>query len=542
MRLSADGIKDRKPWEAAGIRLPEYDVEKASLQGVKTPRWVHFGIGNIFRVFLGGIADDLITNGAMDEGLTCVEAYDDEIIDRIYAPHDNLALSVILHSSGKRDYRVLGAFAEAVKVNPDEKEHWERLKTIFRAPSLQIVSFTVTEKAYALSGAEGGFSPVVEKDIENGPDRPQSLIAILASLLLERFRDGEWPISLVSMDNCAHNGLLLKNAVLTIAGEWKKKGFVEEDFIAYLNNDSKAAFPCTMIDKITPRPAQSIADDLSALGVEGMQPIVTSAKTYIAPFVNAESPQYLVIEDAFPNGRPDLSKCKGVYLTDRATVDLAERMKVTACLNPVHTATGPLGVVLGHETFAGMLLQEPMMLNFAKSVAYDEGIPMIQDPVIISPMAFTDELFSERFPNIYLGDTNLRLSTDVSQGLGVRFGETIKAYLARYGSAERLTAIPLGIAGWFRYLLGIDDMGKRYELAPDPLEQEIHQALSGIVIGQKDSFKDQLRPYLSDERIFHTNLYHAGLGQIIEGMFAEMIQGPGAVREAIRKRFGPLPG
>lgn len=540
MRLTADGIKDRKVWEAAKVRLPEYDVEKACLQAIQAPRWAHFGVGNIFRAFLGSIADDLINNGEMAEGLTCVEAYDYEIIDRIYVPHDNLAFSVILHSNGKRDYRVLGAFAETVKAKPDETKHWERLKTIFRAPSLQIVSFTVTEKAYVLTEAEGRFFPLVQKDIENGPDRPHTLIALLTSLLLERFRGGAFPISLVSMDNCAHNGLLLKNAVLTVAGEWKTRGFVEENFIAYLENDRKTAFPCTMIDKITPRPAQNIAEDLSALGLEGMQPLVTSGKTYIAPFVNAESPQYLVIEDAFPNGRPDLPKCRGVYLTDRATVDLAERMKVTACLNPVHTATGPLGVVLGHETFAGMLLHEPMMLNFAKSIAYDEGIPVIQDPVIISPLAFTDELFSERFPNIYLGDTNLRLSTDVSQGLGVRFGETIKAYLAKYGTAERLTAVPLGIAGWFRYLLGIDDLGRRYELAPDPLAQKIHQALSAIAIGQPDSFKGQLRPYLSDERIFNVNLYHAGLGQKIEEIFAEMIQGPSAVREAIRKRFGYL--
>ncbi len=80
------------------------------------------------------------------------------------------------------------------------------------------------------------------------------------------------------------------------------------------------------------------------LGVEDMQPVITGKKTYIAPFVNAEKPQYLVIEDSFPNGRPALEKGFGVYMADRNTVNLSERMKVTVCLNPVHSATGPLGV------------------------------------------------------------------------------------------------------------------------------------------------------------------------------------------------------
>ena len=85
-----------------------------------------------------------------------------------------------------------------------------------------------------------------------------------------------------------------------------------------------------------------------------MQPVITSKSTYIAPFVNAEGPQYLVIEDSFPNGRPAMEKTEGagVYLTDRDTVNKSERMKVTVCLNPIHTALGPYGCVLGYELFS----------------------------------------------------------------------------------------------------------------------------------------------------------------------------------------------
>lgn len=110
-----------------------------------------------------------------------------------------------------------------------------------------------------------------------------------------------------------------------------EKGFVSEDFVQYVNDENTISFPWSMIDKITPRPADTVAESLKEAGVEDMDPVITSKRTYIAPFVNAEGPQYLVIEDRFPNGRPQLEKA-GVYMTDRDTVNKVERMKVTTCL------------------------------------------------------------------------------------------------------------------------------------------------------------------------------------------------------------------
>ena len=119
--------------------------------------------------------------------------------------------------------------------------------------------------------------------------------------------------------------------------------------------------------------------------------------------------------------------------------------------------------------------------------------------------------------------------------VGIRFGETIKAYVERFGDASTLTAIPLGIAGWLRYMLAVDDEGKAYELAPDPMNEEIQEQLSDIVIGKPETFKDQLKPILSNERLFFTDLYKDGVGRKIEDMFREMIAGTGAVRATIHK-------
>ena len=87
-------------------------------------------------------------------------------------------------------------------------------------------------------------------------------------------------------------------------------------------------------------------------------------------------------------------------------------------------------------------------------------------------------------------------------------------------------------------MLGVDDQGNKYELAPDPMNEEIQEQLKDIVIGHPETFKDQLKPILSNERIFFTNIYETGLGEKIETMFREMIGGPGAVKAAVHKYVG----
>ena len=145
-----------------------------------------------------------------------------------------------------------------------------------------------------------------------------------------------------------------------------------------------------------------------------------------------------------------------------------------------------------------------------------------------------EKLLEQRDKMIFV-DTNLRLAVDVSQMVGIRFGETIKAHVAKYGNASRLTAIPLGIAGWLRYMLAVDDEGRDYELAPDPMNEELQEQLGDIVVGKPETLKDQLKPVLSNERLFFTDLYKARVGEKVEEMFREMIAGKGAVKATLHK-------
>ena len=533
MRLNYEGLKNSDGWKKAGIELPSYNPEELAERTKKNPLWVHFGIGNIFRIFIGGIADKLIREGLLDRGITCVETFDYDVIDKIYAPFDNLALAVTLHENGKTDKRVLGSLSEALKARSSNPAEWSRLKEIFTSDSLQFVSFTITEKGYALHNTEGKYLPYVEADMNNGPDKAAGAMAIVVAMLFERWKAGATPLALVSMDNVSQNGRKLRESIIETVETWQKKNFVPSKFLDYVSNENKISFCWTMIDKITPRPSDNIAKMLEKSGVEDMEILITSKKTYIAPFVNAEAPEYLVIEDKFPNGRPPLEKA-GVYMTDRHTVNLSERMKVTACLNPIHTALCTYDCMLGYNLFAdGMHDQE--LSKLAKEVGYVEGMSVVEDPKIISPKKFLDEVINIRFPNPYLGDTSARIAVDISQMVGIRFGDTIKAYVERYGTAEKLNAIPLAIAGWLRYLLAVDDEGNKFELSPDPMIPELKKQLESIEFGKPETFSEQLKPILSNKNIFGVNLYEAGLGVKIENMFRDMLGSKGAVRKTLKK-------
>lgn len=533
MKLTLTGIKEKAPWEAAGIKLPEYDAKAVAAETRQEPVWVHFGAGNIFRIFIGGLADSLISQGELTKGITCVETFDFDVIDKIYKPYDNLVLAVTLKSDGSTKKQVLGSLTEAIKAQSDNRENWDRLKEIFVNPGLQMISFTITEKGYALTDSEGSFFPFIQADINNGPEKPVSAMAVACALLYERYKAGKYPLAVVSMDNCSHNGEKLSSSIFTMAEEWEKKGFVDKGFIEYLTDEKTVAFPWSMIDKITPRPADSVCKELKKAGIEDMDPVVTSKRTYIAPFVNAEGPQYLVIEDKFPNGRPALEK-SGVYMTDRDTVNKVERMKVTTCLNPLHTALAVYGCVLGYTLIADEMKDEELK-KLVHQIGPVEGMPVVTDPKILSPREFVEEVINVRIPNPFMPDAPQRIATDTSQKVGIRYGETIKAYVAKYGDAKKLTAIPLAIAGWCRYLLAVDDKGEEFELSADPMIPELTKALEGIIVGKPESYKGQLKAILSNKNIFGIDLYEAGIGELVEKMFLEEIKGPGAVRAALKK-------
>ena len=533
MELTLQGIQDKNAWENAEIKLPVYDIPLMRKRSYEEPCWIHFGAGNIFRGFIADLADCLLEIGAARTGIIAADAFDYDIIHKIYCKHDNLTLNVGLKADGKNLKKVIASVSEAVVADPNDGKSFERLKEIASSPSLQMISFTITEKGYAVYDMNRNLLPSIERDIAEGPKAPKHVMSIVTALVYERYKTCRQPIALVSMDNCSRNGEKLRNSVTGIAKEWCRKGFVEEDFLIYLTDEKMVSFPWSMIDKITPRPDRNIQNHLTELGVEHMEPIITGKNTFIAPFVNAEIPQYLVIEDAFPNGRPQLEKV-GVFLTDRETVNNSERMKVTTCLNPLHTALAVFGCLLGYKKISDEMQDEDLK-KLVEKLGYQEGIPVVVDPGIIVPMEFLREVLCERLPNPYLPDTPQRIATDTSQKLPIRFGETIKAYEV-VGKQQELEFIPLVIAAWLRYLIGIDDKGDVMELSPDPMLDQLQGMLTGIQFGKPLQETTGVKEILQNKELFGTDLCSNGMSTGIITMFEGMLNGKGMVRKLLHEK------
>ena len=515
-------------WEAKGYELPKYNIKEVREKTAKEPTWVHFGGGNIFRAFPAAILNDALNTGKYDRGVIVAETFDFEVIDKAYAPYNNLSLCVNLCSDGSIEKKVIASVTEALKADP-QFEDWNRLVDIFKNPSLQMISFTITEKGYTYNEADLK-APLPSPQRGGGP---KFAMGKVCALLFERFKAGELPLTVQSMDNCSHNGDKVKAGVFAYAERWVKDGLVPKAFLNYLKNEQKITFPWSMIDKITPRPHEKVKNMLAEDGFEDNNYIETEKHTFTAPFVNAEEVQYLVIEDHYTNGRPPLDLGGALYTT-RETVDKVETMKVTTCLNPLHTAMSIYGCMLGYTLISAEMADEDLR-SFIQKIGYIEAMPVVTDPGVLNPYEFIGAVINRRLPNPFMPDAPQRIAMDTSQKLPIRFGETIKKYLARGLDMSNLILIPLTLAGYARYLKGIKDDGTAFEPSPDPMLEELQAIVAPLEIGKPDQDWSPLKKLYCRKDVFGVDLYEAGLGEQIEGYVKELFAGNGAVRKTLHK-------
>lgn len=526
MKLEKTSLNNTKEWIAAGYELPAFDLDEMQKATREHPVWIHFGAGNIFRAFMAVAQQKLLNQKISDSGIIVCEGYDREIIEKIYRPHDDLSVAVTMKQDGSMDQMVVASVAESLLLKP-ELSDWQRLREIFENPSLQMATFTITEKGYQIRNADG-YLPQVQADMQAGPTQAKSYMGCLTALCYIRYRAGRLPLALVSMDNFSHNGERLKAAVLAIAKAWENNSLAEAGFCEYLEDKTKISFPWSMIDKITPRPDREVEAMLEQSGLEDMGIVTTTANTYIAPFVNAEETEYLVIEDQFPNGRPRL-EAAGILFTDRETVERVEQMKVCTCLNPLHTGLAIFGCLLSYNSISKEM-NDPLLQGLAVQIG-QEGMPVVVDPKILDPQEFLHEVLYTRLPNPHIPDTPQRIATDTSQKIPIRYGETIKAYQKTGRSLETLQAIPLVIAGWLRYLTGKDDGGNIMELSSDPRLKELQEQIADI----SENPETAVKSVLADASIFGQDLSQTALAELVIQCVKEMLAGPGAVRATLQK-------
>ena len=532
--LTRTGLKNPK-WKETGVRLPQFDIEEMIRKTKEAPTWIHIAPGNLYAAEIAPIQQALLESGDTKEGIIGIETWDEEIVDRVYHPRDNLRISIVMSSKGENQIKIIASTADVLYADTSRQEQWNRTLEYFAKPSLQMVSVTCTEKGYSTHDSQGNVSPVISEDIKNGPGKVTHLMSKIASFAYHRYKNGAAPIAFVSMDNCSKNGKKLFDAVNFIVKEWVYTAkLAEKGFLRYLESE-KVSFPCTMIDRITPRPSPENVELLKSKGIEDMDIIKTSKGTFAAPFVNTEPISYLVIEDNFPNQRPplekaDQSKNRVILVSSSEAVDKCEKMKLGTCLNPIHTTLATFGCLLGYD-YIFQEMNDPLLKELVYRQAYEEGLPVVDNPGAINPEEFLRQVLEERLVNPNIPDTPQRIATDTSQKVGVRYGDTIKAYGQ---DAKNLRYIPFAIAGWCRYLIGIDDTGKPFELSPDPMLKELKGYVYGIKHGKPETLGNKLKPVLSNTEIFGLDLYSVGIAQMVEEYTRRMIAGVGAIKKTLQ--------
>ncbi len=445
------------------IGRPAYDLDKTRI-GI-----VHLGIGAFHRAHQAMMIEDCLARGETGWAIAGASLRSPDTRDAL-EPQDNL-YTLSVRSAAGEDLRVIGAVRESHVA----RENPAALLARMAAPDTKIVSLTVTEKGYCHDPATGTLNeahPDILHDLAH-PDAPRSAIGYLARALRLRRVAGLAPFTVLCCDNLPSNGRTVKRVIDRFAA------LIDKDFGAWVAGE--VACPSSMVDRIVPATTDEDRARISALlGMEDRWPVVTE------PFLQ------WVIEDRFPQGRPDLAASGAEMAAD---VTPFEHMKLRL-LNGSHSTIAYLGYLAGYETVSDTVA-DPDFARLIRAMMDDEITPTLHMPAGANLAGYKDALMA-RFANPALRHRTWQIAMDGSQKLPQRLLGTIRDRLAKGAPIDRLA---LGIAGWMRYVSGTDEKGAAIDIR-DPLAEKL-----ATVAANAGPAAERLAPALMDiAEIFGTDL------------------------------------
>lgn len=418
-----------------GVQTPRYDRQQ-----LKT-RMVHFGFGAFHRAHQALLTDRVLNAQGGDWGICEISLFSGDTLMRQLREQDHL-YTVLEKGADGNQAIIVGAVNECLNAKLDSLA---AIIEKFCEPQVAIVSLTITEKGYCIDPATGALdltNPRIVHDLQS-PDEPHSAPGILVEALSRRQARGLAAFSVLSCDNIPDNGHVVKNAVLGMA---EKRSPALADWIR-----EHVSFPATMVDRIVPAATEeSLAEITRELGVT--DPCAISCE----PFIQ------WVVEDHFVAGRPAW-EAAGVQMV--SDVRPWEEMKLRM-LNGSHSFLAYLGYLSGFQHI-NECMQDSAFREAAYRLMMDEQAPTLT----ITDVDLTGYAQSliERFANPALKHKTWQIAMDGSQKLPQRMLAGIRLHLARE-SAWPLLA--LGVAGWMRYVSGVDDAGTTIDVR-DPLNDKI---------------------------------------------------------------------
>ena len=405
---------------------------------------VHLGVGNFHRAHQALYTEEAMLAAGGDWGSCGVTLLDEPAMRDALAPQDNLYSVLQRDATGERVV-IVQALQEILVLSQQR----EQLMARFANPATRIVSVTVTEKGYCYDPATGGLDKahaLVQHDLAH-PDIPQSLPGlIVAALKLRRAN----PFTVMSCDNLAHNGKVLRQVVVDFAAE------LDPELGAWIASSVK--FPSTMVDRIAP--ATTEADRAAAARVLG------TPDTWPVP---CESFRQWVIEDSFAMGRPAWEAAGATLVEDVIPYELAKlRM-----LNGTHSTLAYLSLLAGYATVDEAIAQ-PALRLFIRNMMTDEIAPNLSVPESFDRLAYRDQLLA-RYANPALKHRTAQIAMDGSLKLPPRLLGTIAERLAQGLPINRHA---LAVAAWMRCWCGTADNGQAIEMS-DPMAAHLQRIAAG---------------------------------------------------------------
>ncbi len=398
---------------------------------------VHLGVGAFHRAHMADYTDQAIASGDMRWGIIGASLRSGDTRDAL-KPQDYLYTLAESDETGER-FRVVAALRD-ILVAP---ENPRALIAAMCLPSVKIVSLTVTEKGYAHDPATGELNeayPDIVNDLAY-PHTPRSAPGFLVAALALRRARGLPPFTVLTCDNLPANGRTVAKVVARLAT------ILDPVLGAWVAGN--VAFPATMVDRIVPATTdQDRARIAAATGLDDAWPVVT------------EIYNNWVIEDHFPQGRPDWS---ATFVSNIAPFEL---MKLRL-LNGAHSTMAYLGYLAGHDTIADCM-NDPALAQLVSHLMHVEVTPTLAVPPGADIESYKAALL-RRFRNPALKHRTWQIAMDGSQKLPQRLLGTIRD---RLQEGAPIDALALGIAAWMRYVTGIDEKGRPIDVR-DPMSKEL---------------------------------------------------------------------
>jgi fructuronate reductase len=429
---------------------------------------VHLGIGAFQRAHQAMYTEAAIAAGDHRWGILGASLRSPAVRDQL-APQDGLYTLSVRGADGEK-LQVIGAIKN-VLVAPEDPA---ALLRALADPAVAIVTLTVTEKGYCYDPATTALDeahPDIVHDLAN-PALPRTVPGFLVEALRLRREAQIDAFTVLCCDNLPHNGRTVRSIVSRFATLQGRVATNKDRALAgYIANE--VAFPSTMVDRITPATtAEDRAAIAACLGAEDASPVITE------PFTQ------WVIEDRFPGGRPDWSIAGAEFVLDVAPY---ENMKLRL-LNGSHSTLAYLGYLAGYETVSDTM-RDANYRRLAEGVMDDAATTLKMPPG--ADVAAYKRALIERFENPALRHRTWQICMDGSQKLPQRLLGSIRDRLAAGAPLDRLV---MGVAGWMRYVTGIDEYGQAIDVR-DPLSVRLRS-----IADQAGLVADRLAPALLDVR------------------------------------------